>query len=258
MSNIHPSAIVHPSAKVAHGVTIEPFAVIQDDVEIGEGTHIMSNAVIWSGSRIGKNVKVFPGAVVGAIPQDLKFQNEYTTTEIGDNTVIREFVTIHKGTSHSLKTKVGSNCLLMCYVHVAHDCIIGDGCIIANSVNLAGHVIIDDFVTIEGTVAVQQFVRVGRYSFIAGGSLVRNNVPPFVKVAREPLRYMGVNAIGMERRGVDKETIRAIDDMYHRIFVKKQTTTAGIEEMNSIYFDNPYAKEISLFINESKAIIRGS
>lgn len=258
MSNIHPLAVIHPSAQLAQNVIVEPFAVIQEDVIIGEGTHIMSNAVIMSSTRIGKNVKVYPGAVIGAVPQDLKYKGEPTTTEIGDNTVLREFVTVHRGTDYANKTVVGKNCLLMCYVHIAHDCIIGNNCIIANSVNIAGHVIVEDFVTIEGIVAIQQFVRIGRHSFISGGSLVRNNVPPFCKVAREPLKYMGVNAIGMERKGLDKETIKLIDDIYHRIFVKKQTVTAGIEEVKGIYFDNIYANEICNFINGSKAVIRGT
>ena len=171
------------------------------------------------GARIGKNCKIFPGAVISAIPQDLKFQGEKTTAEIGDNTTIRECVTINRGTSDRLKTVVGNNCLLMAYVHIAHDAFIGNNVILANTANIAGHVTIEDYVILEGVGAVQQFIKIGAHSFIAGGSLVRKNVPPFVKAAREPLSYAGINAIGLRRRGYDPAVISQIEDIYRHIFV---------------------------------------
>src|SRR5690554_270385 len=186
-------AFIHPNAKIGKGVQIDPFAYIAEDVVIGDGCWIGPNATIMDGARIGKNCKIFPGAVISAIPQDLKYKGEKTTAEIGDNTTIRECVTINRGTADRNKTVVGSNCLLMAYVHIAHDVIVGNHVILANTVNIAGHVTIEDYVTLEGVVAVQQFVRIGMHSFIAGGSLVRKNVPPYVKAAREPLSFVGVN-----------------------------------------------------------------
>ena len=175
---------IHPDAKLGANVTVEPFSTVYENVEIGEGTWIGPNVTIFPGARIGKNCRIFPGAVIAAIPQDLKFSGEETTVEIGDNTTIRECVTVNRGTTDKMKTAIGSNCLLMAYVHVAHDCIIGNNVIIANSVNLAGHVTIEDYAILEGLVAVQQFVTIGAHTFITGGSLVRKNVPPFTKAAR--------------------------------------------------------------------------
>jgi UDP-N-acetylglucosamine acyltransferase len=163
---------IHPDAKIGNNVTIEPFTSIYGDVEIGDGTWIGPNVTIFDGARIGTNCKIYPGAVISAVSQDLKYNGEYTTTHIGNNTTIRECVTIHKGTADRYKTVVGSNCLLMAYVHVAHDCIIGDNVIIANSTQLAGHVTIDDWVVIEGMVGIQQFVHIGAHAFIAGSSNV--------------------------------------------------------------------------------------
>ena len=196
-----PLAYVHPQAEIADSVVIEPFAFISKNVVIGEGSWIGPNVNIMPGTRIGKNCKVFPGAVIGAIPQDLKYRGENTAAVIGDGTTIRECVTVNRGTSYAQKTVIGSNCLLMAYSHVAHDCQIGNNVILANSVNLAGHVEIEDWAILEGMVAVQQFIRIGAHAFIAGGSLVRKDVPPFVKAAREPLAYAGVNSIGLRRRG---------------------------------------------------------
>ena len=178
--------MIHPNAKIGKDVSVGHFTVIEEDVVIGDGCEIGHNVTILNGSRLGKNCKVFPGAVIGAIPQDLKYDGEYTTAEVGDNTTIRECVTINRGTLDKMKTVVGSNCLLMAYVHIAHDVQVGDHCILANQASIAGHVIIDDFVIIEGgAVAVQQFVHIGRHAFITGGSKVRKNVPPYIKAGRE-------------------------------------------------------------------------
>ncbi len=250
---------VHPDAKIGKDVTIEPFATVYGDVEIGDGTWIGPNAVIMDGARIGKNCKIFPGAVISAIPQDLKFAGEYTTTEIGDNVTIRECVTVNRGTKDRNKTVVGNNCLLMAYVHVAHDCLIGDNCIIANSVNIAGHVVIEDWVILEGLVAIQQFVRIGAHAFVAGGSLVRKNVPPYIKAAREPLSYAGVNSIGLRRRGFDDKSILNIEDIYRTIYVQNSNISMALQVVELEMPASKEKKHIINFIREStKGIMRGA
>lgn len=252
-------ANIHPKATIGEGVTIEPFATIGADVVIGDGTWIGPNAVIMEGARIGKNCKIFPGAVISAIPQDLKFQGEKTTVEIGDHTTIRECVTINRGTADRMTTKVGSNCLIMAYVHVAHDCLIGDNVIMANAVNLAGHITVDDFAILEGMVAVQQFVHIGAHSFIAGGSLVRKNVPPYVKAAREPLSYMGINSVGLKRRGFEDAVIRQIEDIYRTLYVHNDNTANGLKAIEANLPDSPMRTQIVQFITDSKnGVMRGA
>ena len=252
------NSFIHPDAKIGSNVTVSPFAVINANVVIGDNTWIGSHATIMEGARIGKNCKIFPGAVISAIPQDLKFSGEETTVEIGDNTTIREFVTVNRGTKDRMKTSVGSNCLLMAYVHIAHDCIIGSNAILANSVNLAGHVTIDDWVILEGLVAVQQFIHIGAHSFVTGGSVVRKNVPPFVKAAREPLTYAGVNSVGLRRRGFSNESILQIEDIYRTIYVRGYNVSNAL---NIVEQEAPASAEKDLivnFIRESKdGIIRG-
>ena len=251
-------AYVHPKAKIGKDVTIEPFAYISEDVEIGDGTWVGPHATIMNGARIGKNCKIFPGAVISAIPQDLKFKGEKTTAEIGDNTTIRECVTVNRGTSDRKKTIVGSNCLLMAYVHIAHDVFVGNHVILANTANIAGHVTIEDHVILEGVVAVQQFIKIGEHSFVAGGSLVRKNVPPFVKAAREPLTYAGINAIGLRRRGYDTAVISQIEDIYRHIFVHGTNVSKSIEEIRASIPESTEKSQILQFIEASdKGIIRG-
>lgn len=251
-------AWVHPDAQIGKNVTIEPFATVYGDVSIGDDTWIGPNAVVMDGARIGSNCKIFPGAVVSAIPQDLKFAGEKTTVEIGNNTTIRECVTINRGTSDRMVTKVGSHCLLMAYVHIAHDVFVGDYCILANTANVAGHVTIDDWVVIEGVVAIQQFVHIGAHSFIAGGSLVRKNVPPFVKAAREPLTYAGVNTIGLRRRGFSSDTITHIEDVYRTIYIHNSNVSQALQ-VAELELPNTQEKQHILdFIRSSdKGIIRG-
>lgn len=249
---------IHPEAKLGKNVTVSPFSTIYEDVEIGEGTWIGPNVTIFQGARIGKNCRIFPGAVISAIPQDLKFKGEVTTVEIGDNTTIRECVTINRGTSDKMKTAVGSNCLLMAYVHVAHDCIIGNNVIIANSVNIAGHVIIEDHVILEGLVAIQQFVRIGAHAFITGGSLVRKNVPPFTKAAREPLQYVGINSVGLRRRGYSNERILEIEDIFRTLYVKGHNVTNALAIIEQEAPLSDEKEQILDFIRESKnGIMRG-
>lgn len=253
-----PLAYVHPQAEIADNVVIEPFVTIHKNVTIGEGTWIGSNVTIMEGARIGKNCKIFPGAVISAVPQDLKFKGEESIAKIGDNTVIREYVTINRGTKANYETVVGSNCLLMAYVHVAHDCILGDGVILGNAVTLAGHIEIDDYSILNGMVAVQQFVHIGAHTYISGGSLVRKDVPPFVKAAREPLSYVGINSIGLRRRGFDTQKINHIQDIYRNIYLRGNNTSQALAVIEAEMPATPERDEIISFIaRSSKGIMKG-
>jgi len=253
-----PLAYVHPQAKIADNVVIEPFVTIHKNVEIGEGTWIGSNVTIMEGARIGKNCRIFPGAVISAIPQDLKFDGEETTVEIGDNTTIREFVTINRGTKANDKTVVGNNCLLMAYVHVAHDCVIGNNCILANAANLAGHINISDFAIIGGLSAVHQFVNIGQHVMISGGSLVRKDVPPFTKAARDPLSFVGINSIGLRRRGFSSEKINEIQEIYRIIYLRKLNVSKAIAVIETEMPATPERDEIISFItSSSRGIMKG-
>jgi UDP-N-acetylglucosamine acyltransferase len=255
---ISPQAHVNPSAKIGSNVTIEAFSFIAADVTIGDNVWIGPNVTIFDGARIGSGVKIFPGAVIAAIPQDLKFAGESTTVEIGDHTTIREMVTINRGTSALGKTVVGNNCLLMAYVHVAHDCMLGNYVILANSVNLAGHVTIDNWAILEGYVGVSQFVRIGAHAFIAGQSGVRKNVPPFTRAAREPLSFVGINSVGMKRRGFDQEAINLVQDLYRILYNKGYSTRNALDIIEKELPGHPLKDEIIAFINSSdKGIMRG-
>lgn len=255
---IQPLAYIHPEAKLAQNVVVEPFAVIHKNVEIGEGSWIGSHTVIMEGARIGKNVKIFPGAVISSLPQDLKFEGEDTIAVVGDNTVVREYVTISRGTKDKYKTVVGENCLLMAYVHVAHDCIIGNNCIIANTVQLAGHVEIDDWVVIGGSSAVHQFVKIGAHAMVSGGSLVRKDVPPFTKAAHEPLSYAGINSVGLRRRGFSNEKINEIQEIYRILYL---SGTNNMKAADKIELEMPSSKErdeIVKFVRSSdRGIMKG-
>lgn len=248
---IHPHTYISPNAKLATNVKIDPYTVIHPNVEIGEGTWIGSNVTIMEGARIGKNCRIFPGAVIAAIPQDLKFDGEITTVEIGDNTTIREFVTINRGSKDRWKTVVGNNCLIMAYSHVAHDCIIGNNCIMSNNTQMAGHVIMDDFAILAGMCAVHQFVHIGQHSFIAGGSLVSKDVPPFIKAGRTPLSYAGVNSIGLKRKGFTVQRINQILDIYRIIYNKNMNTTQALNYIEEEVPATDERDEIVSFIRES-------
>ncbi|HTF03317.1 MAG TPA: acyl-ACP--UDP-N-acetylglucosamine O-acyltransferase [Bacteroidia bacterium] len=255
---ISPLASVDPQAKIGNNVTISPFAFIESDVVIGDDTWIGPNAVIMNGARIGKKCKIFPGAVISAIPQDLKYEGELTTTEIGDNTTIRECVTLNRGTKDRWKTSIGTNCLLMAYVHIAHDCEVGNNVILANSVNVAGHVVIEDWVILEGYVGVSQFVHIGAHAFVAGQCGVRKNVPPFVKAAREPLAYVGVNSVGLRRRGFTNEAILQVEDIYRTLYVKGLNVTNAVDVIEKEASESKEKNHILDFIRNSKdGIIRG-
>ncbi len=253
-----PLAYVNPQAKVANTVVIEPFVNIEKNVEISEGTWIGSNVTIMEGARIGKNCRIFPGAVISAIPQDLKFQGEDTTVKIGDNTTIREFVTINRGTKANNETVVGNNCLIMAYAHIAHDCIVGNNVILANAATLAGHIEIDDWSIIGGLVAIHQFVKIGAHTMISGGSLVRKDIPPFVKCAREPLSYVGVNSIGLRRRGFTNDQINQVQNIYRIIYLKGYNVTQAIEIIEAEIPATPERDEILSFITRSsRGIMKG-
>lgn len=251
-------AHIHPDSKIGKNVSIASFATIYEDVEIDEGTVIGPNVTIYPGARIGKNCQIFPGAVISAVPQDLKFNGEYSTTEIGDGTVIREGVTIHRGTIDRQKTVIGKNCLLMCYVHIGHDCILGDNVVIANTSNIAGHCDIGDWAIIEGMVGVQQFVSIGAHAFVAGMSRVRKDVPPFIRVAREPLSYAGVNSIGLRRRGMADQDVKDVESIYRILFVMNNSVTKGLQQLEEENIISKYKDEVVNFINKSdKGIIKG-
>ncbi len=253
-----PLAYVHPQARIAKNVVIEPFVTIEQNVEIGEGTWIGPNVTIMEGARIGKNCKIFPGSVISAIPQDLKFIGEETTAVIGDNTTIRECVTINRGTKANWETRIGNNCLLMAYVHVGHDSVVGNNCILANNATLAGHVIVDDWAILNGFCAVQQFTHVGSHTYVAGATLVRKDVPPFTKAAREPISYVGINSVGLRRRGFTNEQIEQIQNIYRYIYLRKLNVTNAIQLIETELKPTAERDEILTFITNSKVgIMRG-
>ena len=253
-----PLAYIHPAAKIAPTVVIDPFVTIDQNVEIGEGTRICSNVTILEGARIGKNCIIFPGAVIGAIPQDLKFRGEETLAIIGDNTTIRECVTVNRGTASKGKTVVGNNCLIMAYSHVAHDCVVGDNVIISNATQLAGEVVVDNYAVIGGGTLVHQFCHIGPHVMIQGGALVNKDIPPYVKAAREPIAYAGVNSIGLRRRNFTNDTIREIQDTYRYLYLSSMNVSDAIERIEAELPATKERDEIILFVRNSKrGIIRG-
>lgn len=253
-----PLAYIHPAAKIAPSVVIDPFVTIKQNVEIGEGTRIGSNVTIMEGARIGKNCTIFPGAVISGIPQDLKFRGEDTLAIIGDNTTIRECVTVNRGTAAKGKTVVGSNCLIMAYSHVAHDCVIGDNVIISNATQIAGEVVVDNFAVIGGGTLIHQFCHIGPHVMIQGGALVNKDIPPYVKAAREPIAYAGVNSIGLRRRGFTSEVIRDIQEIYRYLYLSGLNNTDAVERIEAELPATKERDEIILFVRNSKrGIIRG-
>jgi UDP-N-acetylglucosamine acyltransferase len=255
---IHPLSSIHPEARLAAGVTVEAFSSVSRDVEIGEGTWIGPNVTIFDGARIGKNCKIFPGAVISAIPQDLKYRGEETLAEIGDGTVIRECVTINKGTSSFGKTVIGKNCLIMAYTHVAHDCRIGNSVILVNSVGLAGEIQIDDYAILSGMVIVHQFVRIGAHTMIQGGTKVGKDVPPFVMAGRDPIRFEGLNLVGLRRRNFPEPLIEKIHEIYRYVYQKGYNTSQALERIENELDGNGERDLIVSFIRDSKrGIIKG-
>ena len=255
---IHQLSAVDPRAKIGENVTIDPFSTISSDVELGDGTWVGSNVTIMDGARIGKNCKIFPGTVISAIPQDLKFEGEDSLVIIGDNTTIRECVTINRGTKALGYTKVGNNCLIMATAHIAHDCVIGDHVIIVNGCGVAGHVEIGDYAIIGGLSAIHQFSRIGKHVMVSGGSLIRKDIPPYIKVAREPMTYAGINSVGLRRRGMSNEKIIEIQNIYRVIFQMKMNVSQALAYAEKELASTPERDEILLFIqNSQRGIIKG-
>lgn len=246
MSNTHQFSSVNPDAKIASDVVIGPFTTIDANVEIGEGCRIGSNVTILSGARIGKNVTIFPGAVISAIPQDLKFKGEDTTAIIGDNCVIRECVTVNRGTAAKGRTVIGKNCLLMAYSHIAHDCILGDNIIISNASQIAGEVQIDDYAIIGGGSLIHQFCHIGTHIMMQGGALVNKDVPPYAMVGREPLCFTGLNVVGLRRRGFSAEKIAEINEIYRIIYDSGRNIS---EAVNYVEESMPQTPERDIIID---------
>lgn len=258
MTQVSSLANVHPGAKIGKDVVIEPFVTIHEDVVVGDGSWLASNCILYNGARLGTNCQIYPGAVISAVPQDLKFQNEYSTVELGDNVSIREYVTIHRGTAYSHKTVVESDVLIMAYSHVAHDCIIRKNAVIANAVNIAGHVHIDEHAVIGGVVAIHQFSRIGKHSMVAGGCMIRKDVPPYVLAGRDPISYVGVNHRGLKRRGFSSDSIREIQEIYRSIFLSSNNISQALEIVEEKFPDSTERDEILNFIRSSeRGIMRG-
>ena len=254
-----PLAYIHPAAKIAHNVVIDPFVTIDQNVEIGEGTRICSNVTIMEGARIGKNCTIFPGAVISAVPQDLKFDGEETLAIIGDNTTLRECVTINRGTAAKGKTVVGNNCLIMAYSHVAHDCILGNNIILSNAVQLAGEVEIDDYAVIGGGSLVHQFTRIGKHIMIQGGSLVNKDIPHYVKAARNPISFVGLNTVGLHRRGFTQDQINTIQEVYRLLYFTDLNVTNALNLIEESMPQSEIRDEIVDFIRKSeRGVIRSS
>jgi UDP-N-acetylglucosamine acyltransferase len=250
-------AFVHPDAKIGKEVTIEPFAYVAGNVIVGDGTWIGPNATVMDGARIGKKCRIFPSAVVSGIPQDLKFVGEETTAEIGDNTTIRESATVNRGTASTGKTVVGNDCLLMAYSHIGHDCILQNNIIIGNASALAGEVKIDDWAIISGGTLVHQFSRIGAHVIIGGGSRVRTDVPPYIKADRDPLSFMGLNSIGLTRRGFVKEKIDEIHNIYRAIYLSKMNITQALDYIVENFEQSDERDYILNFIrNSERGVIR--
>lgn len=254
----HPMAYVHPTAIIGENVTISPFSSVYEDVEIGDGTWIGPNVTIMSGARIGKNCKIYPGTVISGEPQDLKYEGEKTLTYIGDNTTIRECVTVNKGTNALGYTKIGDNCLIMATAHIAHDCVVGNNVVIVNAVGLAGHIEVGDFAFIGGYSAVHQFTKIGEHAFVAGATQIRKDVPPYVKAAKNPVTYAGVNAIGLRRKGFSSEEIFEIQGIYRILYQQKNNVSQAVEQILEKFPDSHYREVILNFINTSdRGIMKG-
>ena len=249
---------IHPESIIGKNTKIEPFSYIDTDVEIGNNCWIGNNVTVYSGARIGDNVRIFPGAVISSIPQDLKFGGEKTTVTIGNNSTIREYVTISRGTEDKMTTSIGENRLIMAYSHIAHDCIIGNNCVIVNGVQIAGHVCVDEYAILGGGTLVHQFVKIGQHAMIAGGSLIRKDVPPFCKAGKEPLSYGGVNSIGLKRRDFSSDQINQIQNIYRILYLEGRNNTQAIEKIKKDLEDTNEKKIVLNFFRSSeRGIIKG-
>lgn len=255
--NIHPTAIVDDSAHIGKNVAIGPYSIIGKNVSINDGVEIKTHVVVGENTTIGKNCTIFHGAIVGEIPQDLKFKGEDTYTEIGENTIIREYVTIHRGTDDRWKTVIGNNCLIMAYAHVAHDCELGNNVILANAVNLAGHVTLEDYATLGGLVPVHQFVRIGAHSYIGGGYRVSKDVPPYILASSEPLKYSGLNAVGLRRRGFTPESRQLMKHAYRILFRSEFNTSQALAKIRAELTQTEEIQAIVQFVEKTQRGIIG-
>ena len=248
---MHKTSIISSKSKIADKVDIGPFCIIEDNVSIKENCKIHSHVIIKSGTSIGQNCEIFSGAILGEIPQDLKYDGEETKLEIGDNNIIREYATIHRGTSARITTKIGNNCMLMAYSHVAHDSIIKNNVILSNSVQVGGHVDIDDFVIVGGATPIHQFCKLGRYSFIGGGYRVVQDVPPYIKAMGEPLKYSGVNSIGLSRNDFSSDQISLIKKAYKILYRSEYNISQAVSILKEDYSGDSDINEIINFITKS-------
>ena len=258
MVDIHPTAIVDSKAQLGENVVIGPYTTIKADVIIGDKVTVGSGAILDSGTRIDRKCQIGHYSVLGIAPQDLKYRNEKTTLEIGEGTIVREFATLHRGTTYHNKSTIGKNCFIMTYVHVAHDCIIGDNVIIANAVNMGGHVEIDANATIGGLTAIHQFTKIGQHAFVGGGLRINKDIPPFIRVMGEPIRYGGTNHIGLERKGFSKEAILEIKRAYKILFQSDLLIAEASEKIKNELQQLPEIKLILEFIQRSdRGLLRG-
>lgn len=248
---INATAIIDPSAELGHGISVGPFTVIEKNTKIGNNVEIASHVVIKEGTTLGDNCRVFQGAILGEIPQDLKFGGEMTTLEIGSNTTLREYCTLNRGTNARGKTTIGDDCLIMAYVHVGHDCDVGEKVILANGISLGGHVEIGYHVSIGGHTPVHQFCRIGEHAFVGGAYRVVQDIPPYILASGEPMEYAGINAIGLRRRGFDKETRNLIKKAYARIYRSGLNVTQALKEIRTEMEMTPELNKIITFIEKS-------
>ncbi len=258
-NNISPLAYIEEGVQLGENVKIGPFCCIYSDTVIGDNTTLENNVTVFPGARIGKNVHIFPGACIATIPQDLKFKGEYTTVEIGDNTQLHECVTVHRGTASKQVTKIGSNCMIMAYCHVAHDCNVGDNVIMSNSVQMAGEVIVDPYAVIGGGSLIHQFTHIGSYCMIQGGSGLTKDIPPYAMVGRSPAKWMGLNTVGLRRRGFTTAQIINIQDIYRLVYTSGYNTTHACEHIEAEIPQSPERDYILTFIrNSDRGIIAGN
>lgn len=250
--SIHPTAVVDPDAELGPGVVVGPYALIGPNVRIGRGTHIGSHVLIERDTVIGEDCRIHHGAVLGSDPQDLKYQGEPTTLEIGDRTVIREYATLNRGTRARGRTEVGSDCLIMAYVHIAHDCAIGDHVVLSNAVNMGGHVAIDDWAVVGGVTPIHQFVRIGKHAFVGGASRVQKDVPPFVKASGNPIALYGLNSVGLQRRGFPEEVRRELKRAYRLFFHSSLNVSQALERARAELQPFPEIQDFLTFVEESE------
>ena len=258
-NNISPLAYIEEGAQIGENVKIGPFCCVYNDTVIGDGTILENNVTIFPGARIGKNVHIFPGACIATVPQDLKFKGEYTTVEIGDGTQLHECVTVHRGTASKMVTKIGKNCMIMAYCHVAHDCNVGDNVIMSNSVQMAGEVVVDPFAFVGGGSLIHQFTHIGSFCMIQGGSGLVKDIPPYTMVGRSPAKWMGINTVGLRRHGYTTAQIINIQDIYRLVYASGYNTTHACEHIEAEIPQSPERDYILSFIrNSDRGIIAGN